>query len=220
MKMEKLDKIDMKWILRRLPRQVREQMKKADLVLAGGFIRACIAGQDVNDIDMFASTPKEAEYAADAMKAELNGTLFKTDNAYTVKGLAVPIQYVHRWVFDNPSSVVESFDFTIARAAIWFDRADYCWESAIDPDFYRDLAGRRLIYRSPERNEDAGGSMLRVLKFYKRGYRIPIDSLGAVLARLIKGIETPDPREAMFAEQISELLFMVDPDIDPLHEAH
>ena len=39
--------------------------------------------------------------------------------------------------------------------------------------FYPDLAARRLVYTSPLRNEDAGGSILRVLKFYQRGYRIP-----------------------------------------------
>ena len=95
------------------------------------------------------------------------------------------------------------------------------WCSACDPRFYADLAAKRLVYRSPERNEDAGGSMLRVLKFYQRGYRIPLDSLGAVIARLIQGVKDPILlNEPKLARTLSGLLREVDPDIDPNHIAH
>src|SRR5208283_3039247 len=69
----------------------------------------------------------------------------------------------------------------------WFESGK--WTSLIDDEFYSDLAAKRLVYRSPVRNEDAGGSVLRLLKFYSRGFRIPLDSLGAVLARLVDGVD-------------------------------
>ena len=96
-----------------------------------------------------------------------------------------------------------------------------------DPRFYEDLAAKRLRYTSPQRNEDAGGSMLRVLKFYQRGYRIPLNCLGAVVSRLVKGIDfdavsggTEATREKQIAKVISGLLREVDPNVDPEHIAH
>ena len=85
------------------------------------------------------------------------------------------------------------------------------------------MASKRLVYRSPARNEDAGGSMLRVLKYYQKGYRIPLDSLGAVIARLIHKLDNervPLSDQKAVAHIITGLLREVDPDIDPLHLAH
>ena len=67
--------------------------------------------------------------------------------------------------------------------------------------------------------------MLRVLKFYQRGYRIPLDSLGAVIARLCQAvnwgkIETHGNTEAQLGKVLTGLLREVDPNIDPLHESH
>ncbi len=76
--------------------------------------------------------------------------------------------------------------------------------------------------------EDAGGSLLRVLKFYQRGYRIPLDSMGAVLARLCKAVDwdlvkgqgTATSWEEQAAKVLTGLLREVDPNIDPDHIAH
>src|SRR5205823_1616619 len=80
----------------------------------------------------------------------------------------------------------------------------------------------RLVYRRPKRNEDAGGSMLRVLKYYAKGYRIPLDSMGAVIARMMMGVEWDKIRnsEDQLAEIVTGLLREVDPSIDPSHVAH
>ena len=96
----------------------------------------------------------------------------------------------------------------------------------IDDRFYADLAAKRLIYRSPLRNEDAGGSLLRVLKFYQRGYRIPLNSLGAVIARLVNAVDEEKigafagNHEQKLAKVLTALLHEVDPAIDPEHIAH
>jgi hypothetical protein len=71
----------------------------------------------------------------------------------------------------------------------------------------------------------AGGSILRVLKFYQRGYRIPLDSLGAVIARLMKPVDFDKiigrtDQEDQLAKVLTGLLREVDPNVDPTHEAH
>lgn len=86
--------------------------------------------------------------------------------------------------------------------------------------FYPDLAAKRLTYCAPKRIEEAGGSLLRVLKFYRRGYIIPLDSLAAVIARLTSPPGADSSGELQVAGEYLKLLRMVDPEVDPTHEAH
>jgi hypothetical protein len=218
-----LNKYDFAWIVRRCPQPVLELVKKhpATVFVAGGFIRAVIAGEEVNDIDLFAPNKKLAKAFAEEL-ARSEEKIHESDNAYTVKVGKMPIQFIHRWTFDSADALIASFDFTIAGAAFWFDGG---WQSMCHADYYADLAAKRLIYTQPQRNEDAGGSMLRVLKFYQRGYRIPLNSLGAVIARLNSGVDQSkidrgSETEEQYAKVITGLLREVDPNVDPSHIAH
>ena len=68
--------------------------------------------------------------------------------------------------------------------------------------------------------------MLRVLKFYQRGYRIPLDSLAAVINRLMHGVNEEKIRnegentDAWRTRVITVLLHEVDPLVDPDHISH
>jgi len=230
-----------------------------ELIVAGGYVRACVAGELVNDIDCFTTSKAKAREVAEyvvelSIASENRKFIHESDNAYTITKYQTPIQIIHRWTFTGPRDAIMSFDFTISRAAFWWenvykapheidpasgddtltplvDHERSGWHSICDSRFYSDLAAKRLVYTMPIRNEDAGGSMLRVLKYYQRGYRMPIDSLGAVIARLAMGVRTraieendPDrwylPIEVKLASELTKLLREVDPDIDPRHIAH
>lgn len=220
-----LNRHDLNWCVRKLPLLAIEMMQRqgSKVFVAGGFIRACIAGEPINDIDFFSPSKQVAEVLATEIGK--GHKIHETPNAYTVIGATrIPLQFIHRWCFETPEQCVASFDFTIARAALWFvDKkvASYCDES-----FYQDLAGRRLIYCAPCRAEEAGGSLLRVLKFYQKGYRIPLDSFAATIARLVLAVDfdkvTGDntEREAQLAKVLTGLLHEVDPNIDPEHLSH
>lgn len=226
---------DLQWCLRRSPRAVLEAMKRHGdkIIIAGGFIRSCVSNEPINDIDLFVPTKEfGAALALELAKGE-EKKVHNTDNAFTIKGHGIPIQIIHRWTFTNAIDAVRSFDFTIARAAFWWfgDNEKGNWGSIADPRFYQDLAGKRLIYCQPKRIEEVGGSMLRVLKFYQRGYRIPLDSLGAVIARLMSGVqlskiiersnqEGAHSTEVQLAKVLSGLLREVDPNVDPNHISH
>lgn len=230
---------DLQWILIRCPKRVLELLKAHPLrcFMAGGFIRACIAREPVNDIDLFCSSAEEAGSLAMELADNDPKRLYKTDNAITVRGYGLPIQIVHRWTFAVPEQCIRSFDFTIAAAALWAidSKTENPWHSILHETYYADLAAKRLVYTAPDRNEEAGGSMLRVLKFYQRGYRIPLSSLGSVIARLFRGLpqEKIDQLDgvsrgvinrAQWEEQVGQmltgLLREVDPAIDPNHIAH
>lgn len=196
-----------------------------ELFIAGGYVRSRVSQEKVNDIDLFVpSVEKAMEFAKELVGEGNEKRIHKTQNALTVKGLGVTVQFIHRWTYTVPTDMLLDFDFTIASAAFWYevDR----WKSACHSDFYADLAAKRLVYMAPKRAEDAGGSLLRVLKFYQRGYRIPLDSFGAVIARLVQGVDMVkimaygEHREQQMAKVLTGLLREVDPNIDPDHIAH
>jgi hypothetical protein len=218
----KLDIFDLKFAINRLPLSLRKIMEDNEWVnrifIGGGYLRSIVAGEKVNDIDVFCNSKADAELIAYKLCKDKKD-IYKTDNAYTVKD-RLTVQVIHRWLFEKPESVSDSFDFTICCAVIFYNGK---WDSYCDERFYMDLASRRIVYRSPIRNEDAGGSMLRVLKYYQKGYRIPLDSLGGVISRLVRAIDVDRLRgynEAELTRVLTGLLREVDPDIDPLHLSH
>ena len=186
---------DLRYVVTRLPRDIRTLLSEnpRKLYVGGGFIRATIAGETPSDIDIFGA---DADFllamATTLQSRRLGSKLHISKNAITlITPDRMMVQFITRWVFDNPLSLVASFDFTICQAAIC--RAGYAtnseWSSCIGRDFYVDLAGRRLVYTSPVRIEEAGGSLLRVIKYVKRGYSIQVDSLGRVVARLSSSLK-------------------------------
>lgn len=215
---------DLQFVCSRIPRDVRGLMVDTrGLMLAGGFIRSVIQGEKPKDIDLFGPSYEVIKNAAMRLAFNRQGSrLHETQNAITViTPERVPVQFIVRWMYDNPLALLKEFDFTICQAVVWYgqpagtvDRhAAYAWESAISDEFYPDLAARRLVYTSPKREEAAGGSMMRVRKFLPRGYNIQPSSLAKVIARLVNGIKKD--RSGMgdeeLAEEISFLLFEVDP---------
>jgi len=211
---------DLAWCLRRLPKKVFNLMRdeRDAVMLAGGFIRTCIANEQMTDVDLFTKSKESSELFTRRLTGK-NERFIRTDNAFTIIRRTPTIQFIHRWTFDSPAEVIPSFDFTIARAIIWFDGKD--WQSLCDDRYYPDLAAKRLVYCSPNRIEEVGGSLLRVLKFYQKGYRIPLDSLAGTIARIMTGIDFNRAcDEAEWKHIITGLLREVDPNIDPTHIAH
>jgi hypothetical protein len=215
---------DMSYAQRRLPPALVKVMKTKEwsgkIFIGGGFIRACVAGEPVNDVDLFCPAGLSDLLAASLIEAQEADpkSARRSGNAITLRCFRPAVQIIHRWDFDRPEMVAHSFDFTICSAVIFW-KEETGWGSYCHERFYSDLAAKRLTYMRPARNEDAGGSMLRVLKYYQRGYRIPLDSLGAVLARLVKGVNLDKltasqghvSDELRLGEILTSLLVEVDP---------
>ena len=181
------------------------QREKEFCYLAGGYIRAVIANEEPDDIDLIVQSKADAwrfarqlsESRYPALYSTLGSDaanrrwLFETRNAITVISPAgrLPVQFIYRWKYNNPEALLASFDFTIAQAAfVWRTPRSLHqprWELLVAPLFYQDLTAKRLRYTQPEREEDEAGSLLRVLKFVKRGYHCAPEELGKVVARLV-----------------------------------
>lgn len=212
--MAELNEFDVTNVVGRLPFQVLNMLRdnSGKLFVAGGMIRSCVAGETINDVDLFTSSKDLSDTLSKKLSTDKNVQRYDTQFAYTIRpSSGLCLQFIHRWTFDDPAKCVESFDFTIAKSAIWWQDGD--WKSCCHNTFYQDLAAKRLVYTSPVRDEEPGGSMLRVLKFYQKGYRIPLSSLAAVIARLNRGVRAEQMwgDEERMKDVIVGLLFDVDP---------
>lgn len=229
--MRQLDPKDLSWAVRMLPKQLIELMQEAGdrVVLGGGFVRSSVSGERPNDIDLFCKSKEDACSYATQLAGKKK--VYETGNTYSVHRVGgYFVQFIHRWTYDNPAQILDSFDFTIACSAVWFENDGVSyelgsggsihkhpsqWKSLVDNDFYSDLTAKRLVYRSPQRNEDAGGSLLRVLRFVKRGFNISPEDFAAVMSRVTTAaypfIQDIGNTETAWTGKITHYLREVDP---------
>ena len=211
---------DLRYVVQRLPKDIRQLLTEhpGKLFVGGGFIRATIAGETPSDIDLFGADKEVLASIADILASRRgNAKQHKTGNAITLLTPdRLPVQFITRWTFDSGLALTQSFDFTVCQAAIWRDgpNANSPWASCIGEQFYVDLAGRRLVYTSPVRDEEAGGSLLRVIKYVKRGYSIQVSSLGKVVSRLAWKVR--DSNLARTEEGMGVVLGGLLREVDPL----
>lgn len=172
--------------LERLPAAMLDALvrRPEDLVLAGGFVRDVVTGDAIRDVDLFASSKEVAVEVANELAVEMGAGVYVGNSVFTLSS-SPPVQVAFCRPFDRPEEVVEKFDFAVCRASLWHDGES--WQSKVDPRFYPDAASRRLRYCSPDREEDhPGASLVRILRFYERGYRVSLCSLARVVAKLVK----------------------------------
>jgi hypothetical protein len=185
-----LNKDDLRNVVLRLPKDVRNMLVRypGKVFVGGGFIRAIVGREDVSDIDMFGNNAALLGILAEKLvsgRKEFNEKcrLHTTKNAITIlTENRLPVQMITRWLFESSESLIGSFDFTVCASAVYYENGEF--RSQVSPDFYSDLAAKRLRYTNPKREEEAGGSMLRVLKYVKRGYSISPESLADVMSRV------------------------------------
>jgi len=211
--MSKLIHEDLCFVVSRIPKDIRNVMTEKNVYLCGGFIRAIIAHEQPSDVDLLGSNCDELKNIATELTLARRGRLHKTQNAYTILTInRLPVQFITRWLYSTPHEIIESFDFTIAQATVWFEKETKRWQSLISDRFYVDLAARRLVYTSPRREEEVGGSLLRVRKFLSKGYNIQAPALAEVIVRLISGVNGIEKLSEEFrVKVVTGLLREVDP---------
>lgn len=216
--MRNLNEIDLRSCIAKLPQLLKDAMRyDSNIIVAGGFIRSVIAKEPINDIDVFVSDINKAQQLTKQLTSLVKSEEYitRTKNATTIKSNPV-VQIIHRWTFNDMVECINSFDFTITKAAIQFDKIEDRFIGKVDDRYYEDLSSKRLIYTNPIREEEAGGSMLRVFKYYKRGYTIELNSLAQVISRMINNpyFKNCYTKGDNVTTIISTLLYEVDPSTD------
>lgn len=196
---EELRPLDVSTCLSAVPEEVRSVLIEfpQSVVLAGGLIRATVSDEQISDIDLFTSYPEVAKEVE--LRLRGLGPASQRQGVATIYAKPFPIQVIVRQPFEDPAALIGSFDFTICRAALWSD--GQAWRSLSSIFFYLDVAAKRLRYCSPAREEEASSGLLRVLHFYRKGYRIGISSFAQVLARFSDGAGG-DTKDALALESL------------------
>jgi hypothetical protein len=219
----KLTAADLRNVVQHLPKDVRKHLSRngSNLYVGGGFIRAIVAGEKPSDIDMFGDTKERLNRVSAYLQQDRTGSKTHiTSNAITLLSPErMPVQFITRWLFNTSQDLVSSFDFTVCQAVVFYNKDTKNWDSQVGEGFYTDLAARRLVYTFPVREEEAGGSMLRVMKYTRRGYNIQIDSLSGVMARVTAAVNNllVDTAKNMTGEkEISTITKTLLREVDPL----
>lgn len=181
---------DFEMVLNALPMGVRTTLYAfPSLFIAGGFIRAVLAGEEIKDIDIFTSDLSIVDEAVQFYVRQCQAvghtmTEHETPCTITVKGEAYPAQFVNNIAYTIEQGI-QQFDFTICQAALWCDFEGF--RTCCTYEFIRDVAAKRLVYTAPDRVEAPGGSLWRAIKFTQRGYSITQVELAKLVARLVEG---------------------------------
>lgn len=163
-------------VVERLPKDVAGAMQREPrLWLAGGFIRAVIANEPVRDIDLFVSDEvlggKLTGQLAKGGHRECEALAFndKEHRIYKLTSTAEPaaeVQVCVGWHAESPAHLIAEFDFTVCKAAIWWEAG--MWRSASSLAFYEHLRARQLVIDNPE----SVPSLMRMVRYCRRGYDV------------------------------------------------
>lgn len=214
---------DLKWCIRRLPKDLKTVMMTIgpQVSIGGGYIRSCISGDEIVDIDLFVESNTIRDKVVEILKPKTK-EVFRSKNAITILGYKYPIQIIHRWLYAKPEDILSDFDFSVACAVMWCDKIPENlmsvkgefegWHGRVHEYYYQDLAAKRLRYLSPDRDEDVGGSVLRVLKYYRKGYNIDLESYAGTICRLVSKV---DHRNVQGSEQLKTIITGLLVEVDP-----
>ena len=224
--MEELINTDLHFCVSRIPKDVRDLViSTPKLFIAGGFIRSTISGETLSDIDLFGPDDMLVKCAAQELSIKRKGRIHETKYAYTILAPPrVPVQFIKRWLYTDILALVNEFDYTVCQAALQYIpgvigeggiATGAVWKSCISDRFYPDLAAKRLVYTSPMRDEEAGGSFLRMRKFLMRGYNIQASSMAGVVARLVSKLRLSE-QAVMDEPYVKKIITGVLREVDPL----
>lgn len=197
----KLEDGDVRKIVISLPVKAREALRRnpGKVILAGGYIRALIASEQVHDVDLFVNSEKDAKQVSNSVKM-----LYKVDDQHLAIDLkGVPVQMVWRYPFKAPYEILDQFDFTITKAAIWFSEGEKGeaagFRSICHESFYSDLARKLLVYSSKREYEQFTG-FPRLLKYTTYGYTIGPKSFAEVIVKLCLSLDFEKGFEGLLAQ--------------------
>lgn len=182
-----------------LPEEIKEVLfvHQREFFIAGGAIRAIIAGEPVKDIDIFTTSLDAVPQAIERYLQEFTPwgcwkeSKTPCTRTVTISNCAVPpVQFVNNIAYESPEHCVRQFDFTICQAALWHNGDEWC--SLCSHEFLRDVAAKQLVYTSPDRLEAPGGSLWRAFKYAQRGYSISQSELARIVLRLNEKLCTGD----------------------------
>lgn len=134
--------------------------------IAGGAITSVFTGKPINDVDFYFKSKDDFIEAVGLAYNESLWCVAASDRAVTfVNGDSI-VQLMHFDFFPTAEAIFDAFDFTVCMAAYDLDKEEFVFHE----NFMKHAAQRHLSFHSGTRYPY--GSLLRVLKYQQRDYRI------------------------------------------------
>jgi hypothetical protein len=101
---------------------------------------------------------------------------------------------VERCFYPTHGELIESFDWSVCQCAVYWTQHHYAvegsrirnteaFEGICTKAFGEDIQAGTLHYTAPERDEDPGASILRMVKLTNRGWKPTEDSIARCIGR-------------------------------------
>jgi hypothetical protein len=151
-------------------------------------------GGSPKDVDIFGTSAEVVREAIewfgwkckeyDGGVATANSRTFKPAYDHEVQ----PVQFVERCFYPTHEALIESFDWSVCQCAVYWVKELHPWEvseancevhfeAICTKGFGEDIQAGTLHYTAPERDEDPGASVLRMMKLTRRGFKPTEDSI-------------------------------------------
>lgn len=134
--------------------------------IAGGALTSAFTGMPINDVDFYFKSKEDFINAVAQAYEDSMWCVAATDRAVTFVNHDNVIQLMHFDFFPTTEEVFDAFDFTVCMAAYDLDKKEFVFSE----DFLKHASQRFLRFHSGTRYPY--GSLMRVLKYQDRGYKI------------------------------------------------
>lgn len=137
--------------------------------VAGGALRSVFAGEHINDLDIYFESQIDFDKFKEKYFKDLK-PVFNTDNAISYDKNKRKIQLIKKF-YGSPKEIIDRFDFSICKCA--YVPFPYLSVSmfVFGDNFLEHLSLRILCYNV--KGDHPINSLYRVVKFLKKGYKIP-----------------------------------------------
>ena len=156
------------------------------IFISGGFPVCSLIDSPISDIDIFGRDRVSLFEAARVYGLYSPRHLMEpTKYTVSVNGKIGRVQFVVKEIYQSAQACIDSFDFSVCQAAIWFENGE--WQTTCSPHFYHDIKARRLRFVNQERvNESPGASLWRAAKYAERGFKLSRNDKLALLERFFQ----------------------------------
>jgi hypothetical protein len=190
-------------IVAALPTEIRELAisEGPNILIAGGFCRDVMTGAEPKDIDIFSVSSQAMHNAIHNFDWTEHYTARLTANAksFIHDDDGPDVQFISRVYYADHFEAVKSFDFSICQVGVFYIPGKG-WEGICTVEYMEDLPEFKMRYTAPERDEDPGASLLRMVKFVSRGYKIAEADIARVMGRFVVKLDE-EPRSVPETEE-------------------
>ena len=178
-------------ITRQLPEDVKVLLQRfgSGLCVAGGFCRDSFLGDTPKDVDIFGTSEELVRDASNwfgFLNNDYEGAV-DTANSRTFKPRydheVQPVQFVTRTFYPTHEELIESFDWSVCQCAVYYSVLSEKFHGICTKAFGEDIQAGTLHYTAPERDEDPGASVLRMVKLTQKGFKPTEDSIARCVGR-------------------------------------